>query len=97
MVYLVIYVLLSLIISMLSFGKRINFIGALLISLFLTPIVGLISILKTDNNIITHHYTMTAICSSCNKQFEDSQKRCTDCGEETLVTYTDSNDVKVAI
>ncbi len=48
---------LSIIISLFSYGKRISFLGAVLINIFLTPLVGIISILKADDNVITRHYT----------------------------------------
>lgn len=82
---------------MMSFGKRISFIGALMINIFLTPIVGLISILRTDNNIITHHYTMTVVCESCNKVFDESHKKCPKCGCETVITFSEKNNVNLAI
>lgn len=78
---------------MFSFGKRISFLGALVINIFLTPIVGIISILRTDNNIITHHYTMTSNCNSCKAEYNDILTECPQCGSDIQVTFVENSDL----
>jgi len=56
MIYLITYLLLALAVSFFSLGKRISYLNVFFISLLFTPIIGLIIVLKTENNIITHHY-----------------------------------------
>lgn len=82
MVYLSIYLLLSLAISFFSLNKRVGFVEILYISLFLTPIVGLVSVLKADNNIITRHYSSNNNCPSCGLGNSKSKNICSDCGYE---------------
>jgi hypothetical protein len=82
MIYLIIYILLSTAISFISIGKRISFWGVFFISIFLTPVVGLISVLKAHNNIIKYHYTVTDTCYSCNQKINATDTNCSVCGNE---------------
>lgn len=96
MVYLYIYLLLSISVSFISLGKRVGFIEIFYISLFLTPIVGLITVLKAENNILTRHYTMTHTCTSCENEVVENEKICPDCGEEMEVLNIKENKFKLA-
>ncbi len=96
MVYLIIYLLLSLFVSFISFGKRISFIEIFYISVFLTPIVGLITVLKAENNILIRHYTMTYTCTSCEKGVVENEKTCPNCGKEMQVLHFEENKLKLA-
>lgn len=96
MVYLCIYLLLAISVSFISFGRRISFLEIFYISLLLTPIVGLISVLKTENNILTRHYTMTYTCSSCGNGVVENEKICPNCGKEMEVLNIKENKFKLA-
>ncbi|HJN05006.1 MAG TPA: hypothetical protein QF480_00175 [Bacteroidales bacterium] len=96
MVYFSIYLLLSISVSLISLGKRISFIEIFYISLFLTPIVGFITVLKAENNILTRHYTMTYTCTSCENGVVDNEKICPNCGEEMKVLNIKENKFKLA-
>lgn len=95
MIYIITYLTLSIVISLFSFGKRISFLNALVINIFLTPIVGLISIVKAENNIIRRHYTMTSVCNSCKSEFDNILTKCPECGSEIQITYVDNSDLKL--
>ena len=96
MIFFITYLLISLIISFFSFGKRISFIGTLLINLLLTPVIGIISVMKADNNIITHHYTNTSICAYCNVEVTNLGSLCPICGKEMEVTIIKDGKLGVA-
>ncbi len=96
MIFLISYLLISLIISFFSFGKRISFIGTLLINLLLTPVIGIISVIKADNNIITHNYTNTSSCVYCNIEVMDIGSMCPNCGKEMEVTIIKDGKLGVA-
>ncbi len=89
MIYFVIYILVCVIISLMSFRKRISFWGVLVISIFLTPVVGLISVIKADNNVIIYHYSMSNTCNSCNAEINTSETNCPVCGN-TVNLITDN-------
>ena len=59
-----------------------SFGGALLINLFLTPVIGLISVIRADKSIITHHYINTSTCTSCDIEANNPDSICPICGVE---------------
>jgi len=87
MIYFITYILFSVIISLLSLNKRIGFVESLLISLFLTPIVGLAIVLKTKNNILTSHYSMKHTCNTCGDVISQKEKECPSCGTNVEFSY----------
>jgi len=87
MIYFLIYIVLALLVALVSLTKRISFAESVFISLFLTPIVGLIIILKTKNNILTRHYTMKHTCSECGNKGIQEQNICSHCGHEMEVSF----------
>ncbi len=96
MVYFIIYLLIAISVSFFSLGKRVSFVEIFYISTFLTPIVGLITVFKAENNIRTHHYTMTYTCRSCENGVEENEKTCQDCGQEMEVLHIAKNKLKLA-
>ena len=94
MIYLIAYLLLALVVSVLSVNKRISYYEIFFISLFLTPVMGLITVLKADNNIITHHYTTSNTCSSCGNDGHENDKLCSNCGNE--MSYNEESKLKLA-
>ena len=94
MIYFITYLLFSFAVSLISLSKRVSFIEIFFISLFLTPVMGLIIVLKTENNILTHHYTTTNICSSCGGDSRENESVCTHCGME--ISYTEESKLKLA-
>lgn len=96
MVFVVTYLIISLVISLFSYRKRISFSEALLINLFLTPIVGLISIIKSADNIVKHHYSMTKTCNNCNYEVDDNVVACPKCNSEMSVSFVKKRDFKIA-
>ena len=94
MIYFIIYLFLSLAVSLLSLNKRISFIKIFIISLLLTPVMGLITVVKAENNILTHHYTTSNICASCGSDSFENDKVCSTCGEEIL--YSEEGKLKLA-
>ena len=94
MIYFIIYLFFSFAVSLISLSKRVSFVEIIFISLFLTPVMGLIIVLRTENNILTHHYTTTNICSSCGDNNQENESVCTHCGVE--MSYTEENKLKLA-
>ncbi|MFA5417681.1 MAG: hypothetical protein WC341_04400 [Bacteroidales bacterium] len=74
----------ALTISLFSFGKRISFINALTISIFLTPISGFIAVLKADRFLrVSRHITIYQ-CPQCKLEFNDHHLICPACEEKKL-------------
>ncbi|MCF8348614.1 MAG: hypothetical protein K9G61_07355 [Bacteroidales bacterium] len=77
------YLLVVLATSLLSTGRRISFVSALAISLFFTPLIGLIAVLSTDHilrksRISTHYY-----CPVCKREYPGHQDFCPTCLTES--------------
>lgn len=70
-----------------SLGKRISFVEVFFISMFLTPIVGIIAVLKTKSNILKRHYYMTRTCESCDSVGFENEKVCPKCGDVLELSY----------
>ncbi len=94
MIYFITYLVLSFAVSLISLSKRISFIKVFIISLLLTPVTGLITVLKAENNIITHHYTTSNTCSSCGSDGHENDKRYSNCGME--MSYNEEGKLKLA-
>jgi len=87
MIYFIIYIVLALLVALVSLTKRIGFAESVFISLFLTPVVGLIIVLKAKNNILTRHYKMKHTCSECGNQGVQEHNICSHCGHEIEVSF----------
>ena len=94
MIYFITYLVLAFAVSLLSLSKRISFIEIFIISLLLTPVTGLITVVKAENNILTHHYTTTNACSSCGSDNTENDEVCTHCGME--ISYNEEGKLKLA-
>jgi hypothetical protein len=77
----ILYVGVSVLVTMLAFGRRISFGGAFLTSLFLSPVVGLIAILKSDKNIKVNYYATRYVCPKCNFEYTEPKLYCSLCKE----------------
>ena len=78
---IVTYVSLSFLVALLAFGRRISFAGALFTSVLMSPLVGLIAILKSEKNIKVKHYTNRYICPRCNIEYTQKKNTCDFCDE----------------
>ncbi len=84
MIYLITYLIFAVIVASLSVSRRITFAQSFLVSLFLTPIVGLIIVLKTKQNILFHRYFAKQTCPDCGNEFIISNNTCPKCGYELV-------------
>ncbi len=78
------YVLLSIVIGICSFNKRIGFGTTLSISLLLTPIAGIVAVIKSDNFLRRSSYTTRYQCPECNMEFTEPHDCCPFCKENHL-------------
>jgi hypothetical protein len=74
----------ALTVSLFSFGKRISYLNALTISIFLTPISGLIAVLKSDRFLRVSHYITRYQCPQCKMEFTEPHIVCPHCEEKKL-------------
>ncbi len=81
------YVLLSLIVALFSFKKRMGFLLAFSISLLLTPIAGIIAILKSDDFLQVTRYVTTFHCTDCNQTFSEPIDICPNCQRNHLEAH----------
>ncbi len=85
------YIGISVMVALFAFGRRISFAGAFFTSVFLSPLVGIIAILKTDKNIRVKHYTTRYVCPKCNIEYTEEKENCSFClemGEKIKVKPT---------
>ncbi len=78
------YCLSAVVVSLLSFGRRISFINALTISIFLTPISGLITVLNTGRSLRVSRYITRYQCPQCKIEFIEPHFICPRCEEKKL-------------
>ena len=90
MIYFIIYLILVLAVALVSLTKRIGFAESFFIGLFLTPVVGLVIVMKAKDNIQTRHYTMTHTCTTCGQNGIQEEKECSNCGHEIEVLFSES-------
>ncbi len=73
------YLLLSFIVTTFAIERRISLGSAFTVSFFLTPVLGLLAILKSDKKVkITHYYTKY-YCPSCHSEFTSGGDYCPVC------------------
>lgn len=79
--FVITYIGSSVLVSLLALRRRISITGAFLVSLFMSPIIGLITILKSQRNIIIKHYNTRYICPECNTEQSSKDHVCGLCDE----------------
>ncbi len=83
MVYYVIgYIIAAVLVSALAIDRRISVGEAFTISFFLTPVIGLFAILRTDKKIKITHYINTYHCPRCHAEFKSNGEYCPNCLSE---------------
>ncbi|OFY51714.1 MAG: hypothetical protein A2W85_08675 [Bacteroidetes bacterium GWF2_41_31] len=78
------YFLSAVAVSLISFGRRISFTNALTISIFLTPIIGLITVLNIGRSLRVSRYITKYQCPQCKKEFTEPHFICPQCEEKKL-------------
>lgn len=78
MVYIIIiYILLALGVALLGQSRKVGFIQSFVLSVLLTPIVGLMVVAHSDKKITYFEYQYH--CPRCGYNFTDEQKECPYC------------------
>jgi len=75
------YLMISVMVTMFAIGRRISFAGAFFTSIFMSPLLGLIAILKTDKIIRIKHYSTKYVCPKCNIEHNENLEYCSFCRE----------------
>ena len=78
------YILISALVSLLSVGRRISYAGVLTISLFLTPVIGLVAVLRAEHSLNISHYVTRFSCPHCQMQFTEPHTFCPFCSENQI-------------
>ena len=78
---LISYISASILVTLFAIGRRISFAGAFFTSLVMSPIVGLITVLKTEKNIHIKHYSTRYVCPECNIEYTQQKQCCDFCKE----------------
>ncbi len=81
---------------MFSHGKRISFFNSLLINIFLTPVIGIISVLKTERTVIIRRYKMIRTCDICENEYEGKEGKCPDCDSQNQNVFQEFDHFKLA-
>lgn len=87
MIYLVIYIVLSMIIALFAINRRVSAVKVVFMSLIFTPLVGLLFVAKADRNIILRHYSATKYCKTSNKKVNAVNMVCPECGSRLDVEW----------
>ncbi len=91
MIYIITYLTLALIVAFISLQKRISFEASLLVSIFATPIVGLIIVLKASDIIKTYRYTMFRTCPACGNKNSPKSTTCSKCGYKIVASFSENS------
>jgi len=75
------YIGLSILVAAFASGRRISFAGAFFTSVFMSPLVGIIAILKSERNMMVKHYTTRYVCPKCNFEYTEDKEHCDFCYE----------------
>ena len=75
------YFVLSVLVTFFAVGRRISFAGAFVTSVFLSPLVGLVAVLKSEKNIKVKYYATRYVCPKCNYEYTEEKTHCSLCGE----------------
>ena len=78
---LITYISASILVTLLATGRRISFAGAFITSLLMSPIIGIIAILKSEKNISIKHYSTRYVCPVCNIEYSHEKECCDFCKE----------------
>jgi len=78
---LITYISASILVTLLAIGRRISFAGAFITSLLMSPIIGIITILKSEKNISIKHYSTRYVCPECNIEYNQEKDCCDFCKE----------------
>jgi len=78
---LISYISASILVTLLAIGRRISFSGAFITSLLMSPIIGIITILKSEKIISIKHYSTRYVCPQCNIEYNQEKDCCDFCKE----------------
>ena len=79
--FLIGYILLSITIALFSVKKRIGFGTALSIGLLLTPLAGIIAVIKSDDFLKVSRHVTRFHCPECHMEFTELHPCCPHCVE----------------
>jgi hypothetical protein len=80
LIYIIpIYLILVLGVSLAATQKRIALSKAILISLFFTPLMGLIALLRTSRKVTVTHYNAQDQCAGCHHTDQPEPEVCESC------------------
>jgi len=83
MVYFIVgYLLVAVLVSAFAVDRRISVGEAFTISFFLTPVMGLLAILKSGKKIKITHYINNYHCPRCNTEYKSDKDYCPYCLSE---------------
>lgn len=75
------YIGFSILVAAFAYGRRISFAGAFFTSVFMSPLVGIVAIIKSDKNMLVKHYSTRYVCPNCNFEYTEDKEHCDFCYE----------------
>ncbi len=94
--FILAYLVVTVFVTTLAADRRISFGTAFIVSLFLTPVLGLFTILKTDKKIIVSHYSNKYRCPRCQSVYTRYNKYCTQCLAEGVKSIPETLNFELA-
>lgn len=71
----------SVLVALFASGRRISFAGAFFTSILMSPLVGILAILKSEKNMLIKHYATRYVCPKCNFEYTEEKEHCDFCNE----------------
>jgi len=94
--FIIAYLLFTFLVSVLAANRRISMGNAFTFSFFLTPILGLFTVLKTDKTIKITHYVTKYHCPRCQAAFDTNKEYCPSCLSEGIKVKPEKANIKLA-
>ncbi len=94
--FIVAYLIFTFLVTALAVNRRISMGNAFTLSFFLTPLLGLLAILKTDKTIKITHYATKYHCPRCQAEFNTHKEYCPSCLAEGVKVKPEQAEIKLA-
>ena len=94
--FIIAYLIFTFLVTVLAANRRMSMGNAFTLSFFLTPLLGLFAILKTDKTIKITHYTTKYHCPRCQAEFTSYKKYCPSCLSEGVKVQPEQAEIKLA-
>ena len=94
--FIAVYLILTLAVTAFAMDKRISLASAFTFSFFMTPLIGLLAVIKSEKKVKITHYATRYSCPRCNAKFSSETEYCPSCLEEGVKVKPEKMEIKMA-